>query len=692
MIPIKINIQRFASTTIYLSTYTGSYNVTFQGRLDVSSTAGSSTDNSSSVTVTLYARKQNSSSPTTGKSWSGNITIDGATSSFSSLSSSLSIGNSWVQVWSYTRPVGHNDDGSKTIYISGSIKGPSGTSLANATSSGGDNFTLDTIPRYANITSFSASSIDETSVRVSWNADASCDTVQYSLDNGAWTVPTGSTYPTFTISNLAAGSNHYLKIRVKRTDSQLWTESSIIAASTYPYPSVYDLPNFTIGEPVTLSINNPLNRQFKIYFYYNDNEYLERTITNSFSGWNDSEAINKFYELLSNAEQSSYGIKIVYGNHIGYAGQMSIFKINKEVSKPIFSDFNFEDVNSETVALTGDSSKIVDGYSTIRVSIPSSMKAEGYKGASITKYNINSNDYDYVDNFTQDIQNYALNYIKVSAKDTRSNEKPVEKTVNLLGYQKPKAILLKQYTDYERSNQGVGSQVTFKFKGTFWNNNFGNVTNTIKKATYKFKKTGASDYGSSINIDTSLITVSGNEFTFEEILAGDTEDNGFDIESSYNVVIKIEDELDYVEFNYVVIEGSPAFDLVGNCISLGGMYDEQVGGRVQIDGLIPLESGSNAYGKYIKFYDGTLIQYGTITYPASTPDGYTINFPVSFIDSNYYINASGFYNYTATLVTVFSTKSTTSIKLWNTYFDGNNWTRDYPYDNQMDFFAIGKWK
>ena len=688
MKPIKINIQRFASTTIYLSTYTGSYNVTFQGRLDVSSTAGSSTDNSSSVTVTLYARKQNSSSPTTGKSWSGNITIDGATSSFSSLSSSLSIGNSWVQVWSYTRTVGHNDDGSKTIYISGSIKGPSGTSLANATSSGGDNFTLDTIPRYANITSFSASSIDETSDRVSWSADASCDTVQYSLDNGAWTVPTGSTYPTFTISNLAAGSNHYLKIRVKRTDSQLWTESSTIAASTYPYPTVYGLPNFTIGEPVTLSVNNPLNRQFKIYFYYNNNEYLERTITNSFSGWNDIEAIDKFYELLSNAEQGSYGIKIVYDNHIGYAGQMSIFKINKEVSKPIFNDFNFEDVNTTTLALTNDSSKLVDGYSTVKVTINGSNKAIGYKGATISKYNINGTNYDYNDDFIQTIENYTLGYINVSAIDTRSNEKMVQKSTTLLGYFKP----TKNSFSYERSNQGVGSQVTFKFDGTFWNKNFGQVANSITRATYKYKKTNASTYSSDINIDTNLITINDNAYSFNHTLNGDSEDNGFDISSSYNLIITIYDELGSVDFNYVIIEGSPAIDLFGNCISLGGMYDEQVGGRVQIDGLIPLESGSNAYGKYIKFYDGTLIQYGTITYPASTPDGYTINFPISFIDSNYYINASGYYNYTATLVTVFSTKSTTSVKLWNTYLDGNNWTRDYPYDNQMDFFAIGKWK
>jgi hypothetical protein len=593
MKPIKLDIQRFASTTIYLSTYTGSYNVTFQGRLDVSSTAGSSTDNSSSVTVTLYARKQNSSSPTTGKSWSGNITIDGATSSFSSLSSSLSIGNSWVQVWSYTRTVGHNDDGSKTIYISGSIKGASGTSLANATSSGGENFTLDTIPRYANIISFSASAIDETSVRVSWNADASCDTVQYSLDNGAWTAPTGSTYPTFTISNLAAGSNHYLKIRVKRTDSQLWTESWQISVSTYPYPTVYGLPKFTIGEPVTLSVNNPLHRQFKIYFYFNENQYLERTITDSFSGWNESETIDILYNLLPNAQSGFYTIKTYYNGIYDFAGEQNTFSINVENSKPIFNNFEFEDVNATTLALTNDSSKIVDGYSTVQVTINGSNKATGYKGAAISKYNINGTNYDYNDNFTQTIENYTLGYINVSAIDSRSNEKIVQKSTTLLGYFKP----TKNTFSYERSNQGVGSQVTFKFSGTFWNKNFGQVANSIKKATYKYKKTNASDYSSDIDINTDLININDNNYSFNHTLNGDSEDNGFDIGSSYNVVVTIYDELGSVDFNYVVIEGSPAIDLFGNCISLGGMYDENLGGRVQINnnGIVLYEStGSNS--------------------------------------------------------------------------------------------------
>lgn len=189
----KLNIQRFASGTIYLSTWTGSYNVTFQGKLEISSTSNGSTANTSNVTVNLYARKQNSSGVTTGKSWSGSIGIDGTTSSFSSLSSSTSIGNSWVLVHTYTKyDVPHNSDGTRTITISGSIKGPSGTNLANATSSGSDSFTLDFIPR-ASQPSVSSSSVNlgsSVTIYTNWASSSFSHTITTSVG--------GSTIETFT--------------------------------------------------------------------------------------------------------------------------------------------------------------------------------------------------------------------------------------------------------------------------------------------------------------------------------------------------------------------------------------------------------------------------------------------------------------------------------------------------------------
>ena len=48
-----------------------------------------------------------------------------------------------------------------------------------------------------------------------------------------------------------------------------------------------------------------------------------------------------------------------------------------------------------------------------------------------------------------------------------------------------------------------------------------------------------------------------------------------------------------------------------------------------------IESGSNENGSWVKFPDGTLIQYGRIPTPVYDPNGYPITLPMAFIDASY---------------------------------------------------------
>ena len=91
---------------------------------------------------------------------------------------------------------------------------------------------LTKIDRYATFTKFQVNSTTEHTATLEWAADVECDAIQYSLNGGAWATPTGSTYPTFSISGLSPGTSYSIKARIKRTDSQLWTESSTITATT----------------------------------------------------------------------------------------------------------------------------------------------------------------------------------------------------------------------------------------------------------------------------------------------------------------------------------------------------------------------------------------------------------------------------------------------------------------------------
>lgn len=586
---IPLNIQRFASGVIELSVYTGSANVTFQGKIEWESVSNGSTANTSTVYCTLYARKQNSSSATTGKSWSGNITIDGTPSTFSSLSSSTSIGNNWVKVHSFSKTVSHNSDGTKTITISGSVKGPSGTGLANAVSSGSKNVTLDTIPRYATITSFTVNQLTETSVRANWSVNANCNRAWCRCkpsSSGTWGDWILVGWPNFDFGGLIANTKYDFQLRVERADSLLLTDSSVVQQTTYDYPKPSNVTDFIIGNGAEVKMYNPLGRTYTLELISNSDGSVIGTYNGNYAGivnaeFKTSDAIDKQYKSIPNSPSGTYYAKVTYNGNVRTSVNKT-YTVNYEDCKPIFTNFTFEDVNEFTLSLTKNPNILVDGYSTVGITIDENNKATGTKYASITNYNLNGTLYPYADNFYQEIPNFNGNSLKVFAVDSRGNEKLVEKSVSLIGYQK----ISKGTSVYSRGDEGVGTQVTFEFNGKFWANNFGDVDNKVT-ATYKFKKTGeTNDKYVKGTTEINVVTDENGNYNFSGILAGDTEeDSGFDVESSYDVVITVKDLLSSVDFTYVIIEGSPAMDLFGNSLALGGTYDEKLGGRVQIPNL-----------------------------------------------------------------------------------------------------------
>jgi len=141
---MKLNIQLFAGGTIEFA-----FSGNLQGKIEWSSNGNIDT-NTSSVSCHLYARRNYGY--TYGPDWTGSITIDGTTSYFNGFNYSVRIETEWVLIFSAYKNVQHNQDGSKTITISGSVTGPSGTSLAGVTSSGSGNAVLDNLHKAPDVT------------------------------------------------------------------------------------------------------------------------------------------------------------------------------------------------------------------------------------------------------------------------------------------------------------------------------------------------------------------------------------------------------------------------------------------------------------------------------------------------------------------------------------------------------------
>ena len=78
--------------------------------------------------------------------------------------------------------------------------------------------------------------------------------------------------------------------------------------------------------------------------------------------------------------------------------------------------------------------------------------------------------------------------------------------------------------------------------------------------------------------------IDGHNFSGEFLITGDLDALGFSLDDNFDFKLVIVDKLETVEKQTLLSAGSPAIDIYKNNISLGGMYDEHKGGRVQING------------------------------------------------------------------------------------------------------------
>lgn len=295
-----------------------------------------------------------------------------------------------IELWkdtvvaSGTVPVHHDTQGNKTL--TASVEASIYEYAIDNKGSG--SWELQTIPRYANITSFSVSPIDETSVKYSWTADATCDYAWYSTDNGStWNALPNSNV----IGGLSVGTSYNFKLRVRRKDSQLTTDSSAYVQSTYNYPHCTSSPNFTIGDALTLDFYNPLGRSISVYGYSKkDGSEIFTGNTNGtrLVGFNDENSVNKQYASIPNSKDSEYTVVVVYNDTPMTRDAGNVYQIRGNET-PTINGFDYIDVNKPTIAVTGNNRHIVQNLSVVLVRFHSATANKGAGG--ISQYYIECN-------------------------------------------------------------------------------------------------------------------------------------------------------------------------------------------------------------------------------------------------------------------------------------------------------------
>lgn len=196
----------------------------------------------------------------------------------------------------------HNSDGSKSVPFSAKIQGA--TYGVSAYISG--TFLLTTVARYTTVTS-SVRSKTINSISINWKTTDARDHTQYSLNGGAWidagdSVSGGTITPDnksgyYTIKGLSPNTTYTVKTRCKRTDSQLWSESSTISVTTYDIAKISSLNNFEHGSNPTVGVTNPGSiGNLSLVMKVGDTQILSRTVSagNNAVSFSDTELDNLY--------------------------------------------------------------------------------------------------------------------------------------------------------------------------------------------------------------------------------------------------------------------------------------------------------------------------------------------------------------------------------------------------------------
>jgi len=246
-------------------------------------------------------------------------------------------------------------------------------------------------------------------------------------------------------------------------------------------------------------------------------------------------------------------------------------------------------------------------------------------------------------------------------------------------YAKPNLV---QTSSSVKRNGQLSGKVIMNLVGTHYNGTIGNQTNSVS-LSYKYWKTSevepdtyypisnATTIGSVVRVEDWEVSKNGTAIT--------------DVDSNYAYYFKVKMVDYFLEESHIILNVP-----VGEYIR--ALLKDRVDFKRITIGLNDIvESGNNANGYYIKYYDGTMICYGFVSFSANS-NTETWTFPKTFIDTNIFVSGTPMYvagkSNSANIIVTTSTISTTSVVLIN-WFAGET-TPNYARDIRV--FAIGRWK
>lgn len=644
----------------------GTRNSYIQGKVNWSSSSNGSSANSSNISVSVYFRRTNSGYTSYGKVNTYCVINGGSQKNETGFSVSMSNPNTWTLVYAKNWTVGHNSDGSKQINIR--VWGNGNFSIGSYDTN--RTVTLDKIPRYTSIRTWSVAEVGKTYAKMNWGTADTVDWLRvYLNDSSQWTDNPGSVNGTSgsfvytgaassdasipSVSTLKPGTTYKLKCWVKRKDSQLSTTSSNVEFTTSPVAMISNLSDgfsYNIGDNLTINFSNSsVNKSWLSLEIENTSGVFEEILKTDEAIQSDS-----YTWLLSNyastlfsklPTRNSAKCKIKCGTTIVENGQTISYVVNEITgtinvtnSNPVFSDFNYGNEDSVTQKILGNSTYMMQNCGSMVIRIPTNKMAVAKNGASIVKYviqvcGVEYTDYERSASSSEISINCGSYYItgkgtiSIYAVDSRGNtSQTVSKTFTVLPYSIPNfsTLNLKRLNDYE-------AEIVLDFKARLSSLNVGGTEkNTIHKVGYRYTDISSNYPSSFTNINGASASTANSNITLS--FAQNTQDNTFGItgsdssklildnNKSYKFQFYLQDSYTTVYYESIIEQGVPIM-FIGdnNQVSVGMIPDITRDEKFQVATDI---LATNANGELVGILD--LISKMIIpsdTEPESQPNG-----------------------------------------------------------------------
>ena len=598
----------------------GTGNSYIQGKVNWSSSSNGSSANSSNISVSVYFRRTNSGYTSYGKVNTHCVINGGSQKDENGFSVSMSNPNTWTLVYAKNWTVGHNSDGSKQINIR--VWGNGNFSIGSYDTN--KTVTLDKIPRYTSIKTWSVAEVGKTYAKINWGTAETVDWVRvYLNDSSQWTDNPGSVNGTSgsfvytgaassgasipSVSTLKPGTTYKLKCWVRRKDSQLATTSSNIEFTTSSVAMISNLSDgfsYNIGDNLIINFSNSsINKSWLSLEIENTSGIFEEILktdeaiqSDSYT-WLLSNYASTLFSKLPTRNSAKCKIKcgttiVENGQTISYVANEITGTINVTNSNPVFSDFNYGNEDSVTQKILGNSAYMMQNCGSMVIRIPTNKMAIAKNGASIVKYIIQVRGVEYTDYersaSSSEISINCGSYyitgngtISIYAIDSRGNtSQTVSKTFTVLPYSIPNfsTLNLKRLNDYE-------AEIVLDFKARLSSLNVGGTEkNAIHKVGYRYTDISSNYPSSFTTINGASTSTANSNITLS--FAQNTQDNTFgitgvgssklilDSNKSYKFQFYLQDSYTTVYYESIIEQGIPIMFIGDNKqVSVGMIPD-----------------------------------------------------------------------------------------------------------------------